>query len=71
MKLMQMKVLHQCHKLAYFWLAGWKLEWIETVCEIIEQEYEQNYKNLDVTEGHPLCKISYILLLVDIYLCFI
>ena len=47
---MQMKVLHQWHKLAYFQLAGWELRWINTAHEIIELEYRQNCENLDVTE---------------------
>ena len=47
---MQMKVLHPHHKLAYFRSARWDFEWIETAHKIVELEYEQNYKNLDVIE---------------------
>ncbi|KAF8690374.1 hypothetical protein AX14_002970 [Amanita brunnescens Koide BX004] len=44
-------VLHPRHKLAYFSHAGWELEWVNMARELVEQEYERNYKNLESAEG--------------------
>ena len=44
------KVLHPCYKLSYFRTAKWQQYWINTAHEIVEQEYEWHYLNLDVIQ---------------------
>jgi hypothetical protein len=37
-------VLHLCYKSTYFQKAGWPCEWIRTVEDILQKEWETNYK---------------------------
>jgi hypothetical protein len=34
----------------YFRNSGWEAGWVRTAREIVEEEYEQNYENLDVAK---------------------
>ena len=49
-----LQVLHPRHKLAYFAHAGWEPDWVNTARELVEQEYECNYENLDVDESQEV-----------------
>ena len=35
-------VLHPCHKLKYFKLAGWKPPWIATACKLVNDRYDEH-----------------------------
>ena len=38
-------VLHLSHKLQYFKQYGWATDWIDTVRELMQDEYDSNYSN--------------------------
>jgi len=40
-------VLHPCHKLHYFKTAGWEDEWINTVHNIVHEEFDRTYAFMD------------------------
>ncbi|KAG2029511.1 hypothetical protein BDR03DRAFT_880567, partial [Suillus americanus] len=44
-------VLHPCHKLQYFRMAQWDQDWIKTAEQLICDEFDLNYANLDVPDG--------------------
>ena len=43
-------VLHPCHKLAYFKMAGWEQKWIETARELVRDALERSYKQKDTRD---------------------
>jgi hypothetical protein len=43
-------VLHPRHKLAYFKMAGWEQEWIETAKELVRDVFERSYKQEDAQD---------------------
>ncbi|PBK86092.1 hypothetical protein ARMGADRAFT_941112 [Armillaria gallica] len=50
--------LHPHHKLAYFWKIGWTPDWINTVYEIVQAEYEHKYKTQVVEEEDDPNKVE-------------
>lgn len=42
-----MTVLHPAHKTTYFRLAGWQPDWIETAEQIVRDEFDRAYAELD------------------------
>ena len=43
-------VLHPCHKLEYFKLAGWKPPWIATACKLVNDRYDKSYAAYHTSE---------------------
>ncbi|TFY73210.1 hypothetical protein EWM64_g10802 [Hericium alpestre] len=41
-------VLHPCHKLEYFKNANWETDWINTACDLVQDEYKRSYASLEV-----------------------
>ncbi|KAG2097505.1 uncharacterized protein F5147DRAFT_816504 [Suillus discolor] len=44
-------VLHPRHKLQYFRMAQWDQDWIATAEQLVRNEFDLNYANLDVPDG--------------------
>ena len=43
----------QSTKLNYFQSAGWEEEWIETACEIVEEEFDRGYAGMSPELEEP------------------
>ena len=43
-------VLHPCHKLEYFKLAGWKPPWIATARKLVNDRYDKSYAAYHTSE---------------------
>jgi hypothetical protein len=53
-QLMHETVLHLRHKLSYFRLVSWLLEWIKKARKIVREWYEANYAHVDLLLGSTL-----------------
>ena len=47
----QLLVLHPSHKDRYFETVGWEEDWIATARDIVRDEFERAYANLDADES--------------------
>lgn len=45
-------MLHPSFKLDYFWNRGWEPAWISTAEEMVRDEFEHSYADLEVPENH-------------------